>query len=196
MVIQSRQAEWLASTELTETAISIALRAQSLFCFLSFLFRTIIMALSTSAQPTLIPQPQGRTGIIHGARIPGQKITTWDHAIPPVLRPLVRAYLLGYASTVAPRLLTLVFQQLVKTRKKGRDVAATINKTSTTPNGAVVKHDAEEHPHPAQQPFLVALRHILRSGLDWQRFPTFCAALAGGSTLLEVCSSYVVSCHS
>ncbi|KAM7208686.1 hypothetical protein V8F20_001109 [Naviculisporaceae sp. PSN 640] len=144
------------------------------------------MTLSASAQPTSVPQSRGKAGIIHGGRIPGHKITTWDRAIPPVLRPLVRAYLLGYASTVAPRLLTLIFQQFLKGRKKSRAPAAATSTTSTTPNGAVVKHDAQERPQQSQLPFLEALRHILQSGLDWQRFPAFCAVLAGGSTLLEI----------
>jgi hypothetical protein len=32
----------------------------------------------------------------------------------------------------------------------------------------------------------MSLEHILRTGLDWRRFPTFCAVLVGGSSLLEV----------
>ncbi|CCT67295.1 related to integral membrane protein [Fusarium fujikuroi] len=38
--------------------------------------------------------------------------------IPEILRPLIRAYLLGYASAVAPRLLTLVLQHVAKRKKK------------------------------------------------------------------------------
>ncbi|KAM7220489.1 hypothetical protein V8F06_004078 [Rhypophila decipiens] len=139
----------------------------------------------SSAGPPLVPQLRRRGRIIPGERIPGQRITTWDHAIPPVLRPLLRAYLFGYALTVAPRLLTLVFQRLVAKRgRKSRDAAATSTRTSLS-NGAAVEHQDQQPPQ-QHQPFLVALRHILRSGLDWQRFPTFCAALAGGSTLLEI----------
>ncbi|OLN92113.1 hypothetical protein CCHL11_01520 [Colletotrichum chlorophyti] len=40
------------------------------------------------------------------------------HAIPPILRPLLRAYLLGYASAVAPRILTLLMQYVTKKRRK------------------------------------------------------------------------------
>uniref|UniRef100_A0A0D2XVK0 Uncharacterized protein n=1 Tax=Fusarium oxysporum (strain Fo5176) TaxID=660025 RepID=A0A0D2XVK0_FUSOF len=38
--------------------------------------------------------------------------------IPEILRPLIRAYLLGYASAVAPRLLTLVLQHVAKRKRK------------------------------------------------------------------------------
>jgi hypothetical protein len=89
----------------------------------------------------------------------------WDDGIPPILRPLVRAYLLGYASSVAPRLLTLLLQHVTRRKQK---------QTTTA-------HDAQNG-----QPFLSSLQHILQGGLDWQRFPTFCAALVGGTTLLEV----------
>lgn len=84
----------------------------------------------------------------------------WDDGIPPLLRPLVRAYLLGYASAVAPRLLTLLLQQHVSSRRTAHDT----------------RHG---------EPFLAALRRILGGGLDWRRFPAFCALLVGGSTLLE-----------
>ncbi|GAB1313331.1 hypothetical protein MFIFM68171_03541 [Madurella fahalii] len=96
----------------------------------------------------------------------------WDEGIPPILRPLVRAYLLGYASSVAPRLLTLLLQHLTRRRHRERDGA-------TTTAGAQQQHKNGE-------PFLAALQRILRGGLDWQRFPTFCAVIVGGSTLLEL----------
>ncbi|KAI0181937.1 hypothetical protein GGR52DRAFT_61646 [Hypoxylon sp. FL1284] len=90
-----------------------------------------------------------------------------DNSIPPLLRPLIRAYVLGYASAVAPRLLTLVLQYVTR-RRKGR-----------ADKGAVI--DARPH-----DSFIASLQRILRGGLDLQRFPTFCAALVGGTTLLEV----------
>ncbi|KAI1095468.1 hypothetical protein F5B19DRAFT_346046 [Rostrohypoxylon terebratum] len=86
-----------------------------------------------------------------------------DESIPPLLRPLIRAYVLGYASAVAPRLLTLVLQYV--TRRKNKGVAS-----------AIRPHDS----------FITSLQRILRGGLELQRFPTFCAALVGGTTLLEV----------
>ncbi|KAI0202984.1 integral membrane protein [Astrocystis sublimbata] len=82
-----------------------------------------------------------------------------DEVIPPILRPVLRAYALGYASAVAPRLLTLVLQYGARwTRTRGRD----------------------------QLNFVASLRRILCGGLDPQRFPTFCAALIGCATLLDV----------
>ncbi|KAI1139675.1 hypothetical protein F5Y05DRAFT_411861 [Hypoxylon sp. FL0543] len=86
-----------------------------------------------------------------------------DESIPPLLRPLIRAYVLGYASAVAPRLLTLVLQYVTR-RRKGKG-AASVTRT----------HDS----------FIASLQRILRGGLELQRFPTFCAALVGGTTLLE-----------
>lgn len=82
-------------------------------------------------------------------------------SISPSLRPILRAYVLGYASSTFPRLLTLVLTHLSRRRKH-----------------------VDEKP---KDDFLLAVFKVLRGGLELQRFPTFCAALVGGSTLLEVC---------
>lgn len=82
-----------------------------------------------------------------------------EEKIPPVLRPALRAYVLGYASSTAPRILTLLLLHLNRRRK-----------------------NIDEKPN---EPFLPSLVRILRGGLELQRFPTFCAALVGTSTLLE-----------
>ncbi|KAH6676047.1 integral membrane protein [Plectosphaerella plurivora] len=84
---------------------------------------------------------------------------------PPSLRPLVRAYLLGYASSVAPRLLTLLLQAVTRARRR-----------ASSPAAASPKKEVD---------LLASLRHIILTGFEWQRFPTFCAVLVGGSTLLE-----------
>ena len=85
-------------------------------------------------------------------------------AVPPILRPMLRAYLLGYLSAVAPRLLTLLLQRFTR-RRKG---------------------EPRLSENPPRASFLESVGEVLRRGLDWQRFPTFCAVLVGGSTLLEV----------
>ncbi|KAI1388331.1 uncharacterized protein F4822DRAFT_242335 [Hypoxylon trugodes] len=87
-----------------------------------------------------------------------------DESIPPLLRPLIRAYVLGFASAVTPRLLTLVMQHVTKRRK---------NKGASS---VILPHDT----------FIASLQRIVRGGLELQRFPTFCAVLVGGTTLLEV----------
>ncbi|KAM0277914.1 hypothetical protein ACHAQH_005457 [Verticillium albo-atrum] len=84
---------------------------------------------------------------------------------PPLLRPLVRAYLLGYASSVAPRLLTILLQHVSRVGRKRSGTSADAQK---------------EH-----ESFLSSLRHIVLTGFELRRFPAFCALLAGGSTLLE-----------
>jgi hypothetical protein len=89
----------------------------------------------------------------------GSQRRSIDQAVPPGLRPLLRAYILGYASSTAPRLLTLLLTY-VSRRRKGED-------------GSL-------------QGLRAAILRTLRSGLDFQRFPTFCATLVGGSTLLQV----------
>lgn len=86
-------------------------------------------------------------------------------ALPAALRPLVRAYLLGYASAVAPRLLTLMLQFISKRRKSKKKYLSA---------------DRDE------RSFKDSAFRILRTGLDPRRFPTFCAALVGGSTMLQV----------
>ncbi|KAF2963203.1 hypothetical protein GQX73_g10365 [Xylaria multiplex] len=87
-----------------------------------------------------------------------------DKAIPPILRPVFRAYVLGYASAVAPRVLTLILQNGARWRK-----------------GRGLKKETQ-----SQNSFITSLRHILCTGLDPQRFPTFCATLVGGTTLVDV----------
>ncbi|KAJ2906905.1 hypothetical protein MKZ38_009768 [Zalerion maritima] len=85
----------------------------------------------------------------------------FNTTIPPLLRPLIRAYMLGYASAVAPRVLTLMLQYLSRRKNVKGD------------------HDA------TRKPFLHVLWKVVRKGFDLQRFPAFCAALVGGSTLLQ-----------
>ena len=84
---------------------------------------------------------------------------SFEPKIPPLLRPVLRAYVLGYASSTAPRLLTLLLTHLSRKRK-----------------------NIDEKP---DDYFLLSLIRILKGGIELQRFPTFCAALVGGSTLLE-----------
>ncbi|KAF5025348.1 hypothetical protein F66182_2577 [Fusarium sp. NRRL 66182] len=84
--------------------------------------------------------------------------------VPEILRPLVRAYLLGYASAVAPRLLTLILQHVARRRRKlVNQVALDLDDSS----------------------FVKSAAHIVKTGFNPQRFPTFCAVLVGGSTLLS-----------
>ncbi|OIW25855.1 hypothetical protein CONLIGDRAFT_635621 [Coniochaeta ligniaria NRRL 30616] len=97
------------------------------------------------------------------------KYRRWDAGIPPPLRPLVRAYIIGYLSSVLPKIPALIGQLLLKQAKQ----------SSPTPNGT------PQHPRKAAL-LLDSLRRILLEPLHWQRFPTFCAALVGGSTLLEL----------
>jgi hypothetical protein len=85
--------------------------------------------------------------------------------VPEILRPLIRAYLLGYASAVAPRLLTLVLQHVAKRRRKAANQLS---------------------PDLDDSSFFKSAIHIVKTGFNPQRFPTFCAILAGGTTLLKV----------
>ncbi|TGJ87070.1 hypothetical protein E0Z10_g1690 [Xylaria hypoxylon] len=94
-----------------------------------------------------------------------------DKAIPPILRPVLRAYILGYASAVAPRVLTLILQNGARWRK-----------------GKGLKKETQ-----LQHSFVESLRHTLCAGLDPQRFPTFCATLVGGTTLLDVFIKRVIN---
>lgn len=86
-------------------------------------------------------------------------------SIPEILRPLIRAYLLGYASAVAPRLLTLVLQHVAKRRRKAANQLSLDLDDSS---------------------FFKSAIRIVKTGFNPQRFPTFCAILAGGTTLLQV----------
>lgn len=86
-------------------------------------------------------------------------------SLPPALRPLVRAYLLGYTSAVAPRLLTLLVRRLSQRATTG------------------AKSHSDGRP---RRTFVESALAILRTGCEPQRFPTFCALLVGGFTLLQV----------
>ncbi|RFU28017.1 hypothetical protein B7463_g8333, partial [Scytalidium lignicola] len=76
--------------------------------------------------------------------------------IPLLLRPLLRAYVLGYASSTLPRIITLLLTHLTRHRRKRPNIAG------------------DRKP---DVPFLTSLKAILKSALEGQRFPTFCAAL-------------------
>ncbi|EFX06560.1 integral membrane protein [Grosmannia clavigera kw1407] len=108
------------------------------------------------AMKAVLPRPRGR----------------WDQAVPPALRPLVRAYLLGYASTVAPQLLAVLLAAYAALRRRRRAAAEGLPpEAEKTASLAAVA---------------ASVRRIFGDGLAWHGFPTFCAALVGGGTLLEV----------
>lgn len=100
----------------------------------------------------------------------------WDAGIPPPMRPLVRAYIIGYLSSVLPRIPTLLGHLLL-----------------TPPKQDPSRQDATPGQPKKGALLLDSLQRILLEPLHWQRFPTFCAALVGGSTLLEVQHSTIVS---
>ena len=91
--------------------------------------------------------------------------------VPEILRPLIRAYLLGYASAVAPRLLTLVLQHVAKKRRKAANQLSLDSDDSS---------------------FVKSATHIVKTGFNLQRFPTFCAVLVGGGTLLQVTDPFLI----
>ncbi|KAK7228845.1 hypothetical protein V2G26_001015 [Clonostachys chloroleuca] len=94
-------------------------------------------------------------------------------SLPPALRPLVRAYVTGYATTVGPRLLALIVSHISRKRRK----SSKQSKTEETPSLI----------HP--------LLHVITTGFEPQRFPTFCAVVAGGSTLLLTYRIELIALH-
>ena len=107
-------------------------------------------------QPSiLLQQPLGRNQRLRSRR--------WDAGVPHLLQPVLRAYLLAYASTVAPKIVSLVVRAAVKIYRRRK-----VDDKSRRPQ------------------FLLSLRRVLIEALHWQRFPAFCATLVGGSTLLQV----------
>lgn len=93
-------------------------------------------------------------------RTSSRRLSPGGNAIPLILRPVLRAYFLGYLSSTTPRVLTLLLTYLSRKKKNDRGK----------------RNDSA---------FLSSLLGILRGGLELQRFPTFCAALVGGSTFLQ-----------
>lgn len=118
-------------------------------------------ALHSAANRFNIPSPNTRTSV---------KRRKWDDGLPPLLRPLIRAYLLAYASSVVPRIVSLLIQHLLNRRKQ----------TATAKQNGKPQHQRKD------ASLALSLRSILQDAMHWQRFPTFCAVLVGGSTLLEV----------
>lgn len=77
----------------------------------------------------------------------------------------MRAYILGYGFTVGPRVASLlVYHALKLVRGHSKDSTSARPRTS----------------------LLEALARIFKAGLELHRFAIFCAALVGGSTLLQV----------
>ncbi|PHH93177.1 hypothetical protein CDD83_10726 [Cordyceps sp. RAO-2017] len=98
----------------------------------------------------------------HGKGRPPRPISFLQlRSLPPALRPLFRAFLLGYASAVAPRLLSLLAQHLAP-RKTSRP-----------------------RDEKSDRSLCASALLILRTALEPRRFPTFCALLVGLSTLLQ-----------
>lgn len=94
--------------------------------------------------------------------------------IPPSLRPVVRAYLLGYGAAVVPQTLSLVLKHV---KRLGR-----------TRKGSPqdIRHQRES--------FFRALIRIFTSSLDPRGLAVFCAALAAGPSFFQV--SFVFTCLS
>lgn len=86
-----------------------------------------------------------------------------EKKIPLLLRPAIRAYVLGYAYSTAPRILTLLLTHPARRRNRRNE-----EESSSRPDSP-----------------LSSLLSVLKGGLELQRFPTFCAAIVGGSTLFE-----------
>lgn len=84
----------------------------------------------------------------------------------------MRAYLLGYGFTVGPRVVSLLMHHLASLVR------------GHSPENATVASIPSRKKLPL--PLLEALTKTLKAGLEVHRFATFCAALVGGSTLLQV----------
>ncbi|PSR93665.1 integral membrane protein [Coniella lustricola] len=123
------------------------------------------MSSSSSSLPPSWAQPTKA----FGSAVLGHR-RHWHGDLGPLLRPIVRAYLLGYGFTVGPRLLTVLAKHLSQCLGAAKRQRAT----------------SESLALPKQSSHLVeSLCRILSAGAQVNHFPTFCAALVGGSTLLE-----------
>jgi len=152
---------FLGSSAVTASAISLVPNSST----------TALLSSNSPSSGTLLARSARTLQQQLGAK---GRTARWDERIPPLLRPAVRAYLVGYASAVGPRLLALLLQHLTGARRKKHDAQTQGEKQQAQQNFSDEK-------------FLVALGRTLKGGCDPQRFPTFCAVLAGGSTLFEVC---------
>ncbi|PHH53916.1 hypothetical protein CFIMG_002831RAa [Ceratocystis fimbriata CBS 114723] len=89
-------------------------------------------------------------------------------AVPPRLRPLLRAFLLGYVSTVGPQIFNLIFKTVMRVRRCRKE-----NK-----NG-------KQEPTTDLQSLIDSIKQAAMGGLCFRDFPVFCAIVVGGSSLLE-----------
>ena len=102
----------------------------------------------------------------------------WDSAVPPILRPAVRAFLLGYTYNVAPRVASIVIRFVVRQlRESGVGGLAAPGPKPTTA--------AADFAQQARK-LLRSLVAVLRGGFDLHRLPMFCGALVGVGTLIQV----------
>lgn len=106
--------------------------------------------------------------------------------LPPILRPAAKAYLLGYASVVGPRVLALIVRHVSKQRRRRKEGGD----ESRGPDTHIPVQQRGQHDQQKGK-LLTALKEILVRGLDPHRFPAFCATIVGGSTILEVGRLYV-----
>lgn len=135
------------------------------------------------SSPSRTPYPEAVTAT--GTRL---RLTAGlEGHIPYLLRPLIRAYCLGYAFTVGPRVFSILLSHALRlARSRGQKDAGDHEAASSFSSSSLPFSSASK-----QRPLLEVLVATLRAGTAPNRFPTFCAALVGGSTLLEVCDPVV-----
>lgn len=101
---------------------------------------------------------------MEGTVIKHSRVKALDRTVVHILRPLARAYILGYASSISPRLLGLLLSAI---------------------NG-------KKSPKYGQTSAFKSVLQILRGGLELQRFPTFCATLVGSYSFFRIVIRQIV----
>lgn len=123
----------------------------------------------------MLPAPlptEGVLSLVRPARRP--RAILGLETLPPALRPLVRAWILGSLWTVGPRIVGLALRHLSSGRRfEGREGG---NGDSEVENNVS---------RCGSRAFLDEIVAAIKDGC-LNRFPLFCAVLVGGSSLLEV----------
>ncbi|KKA27676.1 hypothetical protein TD95_002760 [Thielaviopsis punctulata] len=131
--------------------------------------------------------PKPPAGFASCSRSRSRSFSLSFSAIPPPLRPILRAFLLGYVSSVGPRILALVFKALTAwSHKPSNPTAASSAKNSATATASTTTAAAAAKEKPVT---LATLKqHLVKALLDGLKprdFPVFCAVVVSGSALVS-----------
>ncbi|KAI5791675.1 hypothetical protein DFH27DRAFT_602907 [Peziza echinospora] len=130
----------------------------------------------------------------HGPSIPSLQILKAT-SVPEFLYPLLRAYLLGYASVVSPRLLQILVARVTRAKRARREALGLDLSWDEKPEGEGSGGEGSESGRGERRRKRVSVEEegdtiqkiltTLKKCAQIHRFPAFCGITVGGSRLLQ-----------